>query len=104
MNTHLDKKIKELLESIDSFSKLEIRLECPLNSGIKVTISGVKNNEVFFPKIPNGIKAFFQFVNEAKQQREKFNVVLIDINADRTYKTTFLYDEELQKTADENVK
>ncbi len=66
MSTQLDNKIAELLTSIDSFSKLDIRLECPLDSGIKVTISGVKNNERFFPKIPNGVKAFYQFVTEAK--------------------------------------
>lgn len=107
MNSCIDEKIKSLIAVVQKpFQNVLIRIECPLDSGIKVECwrdsDGVKNAQI----IPGGVRPFFKFVEQYRNEEpgQKFNVINISVEPSEKYTVCFIFDEDVQREAEENIK
>lgn len=106
MSNLLDAKIKSIFETNPgSFSRIEISVECPLDSGLMVTSVGV-GEDGSIPLQFGGVKDFFLFVQSYRKNNpmEKFNRVSIVAEKSRIVDIAFLFDEELQKITMEDIR
>ena len=107
MNSYIEEKIKTLVTGIQSpFQQLSIRIECPLDSGIKVECWRVIDQEKISQAIPGGVRVFFQFIELIRKNEpsREFNVVTITADKTATYTVSFEFDAAVQRDAEENIK
>ena len=107
MNNFLDTKIAELVNvSEKPFQQITLRIECPLDSGIKVECWRMTNGTKHSQAIPGGVRLFFQFVEKLhkEQPSKKFNIVEIRVENTGKYTTAISFDALVQKQAEENIK
>lgn len=107
MKNFLDEKISAIVKNITTpFDCVNIRIECPLDTGIKVECKGQRGKEVFSPVIPGGIRIFFQFVEKVRHSTDidLFNIVDIKVSADGSYQYDVSFDKEIQNRAEENIR
>lgn len=107
MNSCIDEKIKSLIASIQKpYQQILVKIECPLDSGVKVECWRIINNEKYSQTILGGVRPFFQFVESAKKNEpnRKFNVVDITIDNAGKHTISFVFDENVQRQAEENIK
>lgn len=82
------------------FKSIDIRVECPLSSGVRVicSVSTNKGKKSITPAC--GSRPFFLFVNTQKMTTERdFNIVEFEILPDGSWSTKYSYDAVLQKKA-----
>lgn len=106
MDTQLQKKIDSIIDSLDNkFDWILIRLECPLESGIKIQISGSYKGEPIFPNIEGGIKDFFLYVKKVKQRNNNSEFNVIEFNVDKNKKIIIksFFDKVLQEQTEANI-
>ena len=97
--------IKEIANTAgNDFQHLYIRIECPLEGGIKVLCwKETKQGKEYLP-ITNGVKPFYLLVQKMKQENHiKFNIVEIETNKNFQCTTKTIWDEQLQKQAEQLV-
>ena len=107
MNSLIDEKIATIFNATQKpFQKILVRIECPLDSGIKAECWRICEQEKNSQAIPGGVRPFFQFVEAVHKAEPKriFNVIEFCIDQTGKYSTSFSYDEEVQKQAEENIK
>ena len=107
MKHFLDEKITAIVKNeTKQFDSINIRIECPFETGVKVECRGKRGVDEFFSSIPGGVRVFFQFVETVRNNKDvnRFNVVDIKIKADGKYTTDFSFDDQVQKNAEENVR
>lgn len=107
MNNAIDEKLKEIFKAaVRPFEELNVRVECPLDSGVKVVSWSVQDGKRTSQSIPGGVRSFFLYVRaqHSEHPKKKFNVVEFKTGEDGKWTPSFLYDEEVQKEAEENVK
>lgn len=106
MEKLLTKKIRELAKTVDQeFDTLRIRLECPLDSGVKIECWRVLGDKEFSQSVNIRLRDFFLFVRDVRiaNPEKKFNVVEVSYN-DTNTKIDYKFDEKLQQEADEYTK
>lgn len=101
----IHEKIKEIIVSEKrTFERIEIRIECPLDSGIGMKAKGICGNERFDIRV-EGLRPFFKFVEARKRDSsEKFNVMEISVLPNGEFTVATSFDGELQKLAEEMTK
>lgn len=107
MKHFLDEKISSIVKNeTKQFDSMNIRIECPFETGVKVECHGQRGADVFSPAIPGGVRTFFKFVEMVRKNNaaDRFNVVDIKIKSDGRYTTNFSFDDEVQRNAEENVR
>lgn len=107
MNNFLDTKIAEIVNvSEKPFQQIILRIECPLDSGIKVECWRIANGTRHSQAIPGGVRLFFQYVERihTEQPTKKFNVVEIKIENTGKYTAAISFDEVVQRQAEDNIK
>ena len=107
MNNILSKKMDLIIAGAqDKFDSIVVRIECPLDTGIKAECHGVKDGVKSNLLIPCGVRDFFLFVNEMRTKRasEKFNLVEIISDASKRLSVRFSFDENIQQRAEENIR
>ena len=107
MKHFLDEKISAIVKNITTpFDCVNIRIECPLDTGIKVECKGQRGRDMFSPVIPGGVRIFFQFVEKMRHRADtaQFNVVDIKVSADGSYQYDVIFDEKVQNDAEENIR
>lgn len=82
------------------FTSINIRVECPLPSGVRVICSISTNNGNLCITPICGCRPFFLFVKTQKSTAVRdFNIVEFEIQPDGSWHTKYLYNAELQKKA-----
>lgn len=107
MDNFLDTKIAEIVNvSEKPFQQITLRIECPLDSGIKVECWRIANGTKHSQTIPGGVRIFFQFVEKLhkEQPSKKFNVVEFRVENTGKYTIAISFDALVQKQAEENIK
>ena len=107
MNASIDAKIAEIVSAAQKpFDKVVVRIECPLDTGVKVECLHMTGQEKLAQAIPGGVRVFFQFVEKMHKEdpQRKFNVVEITADESGKYETSFFFDEAVQRQAEENIR
>lgn len=107
MNASIDAKIAEIVSAAQKpFNKVVVRIECPLETGIKVECWRMTDQGKLSNAIPGGVRVFFQFVDKIHKEepQRKFNVVEITADGSGKYETKFSFDEAVQRQAEENIR
>lgn len=96
--------IQKIVEEM-AFDTLEVRVECPLNSGVRVISQAVHQGKTVSVAVPGGVKPFYLFAEKEKKARsELFNVIIFSISSNGDYEVRFSYDDDLQKRVEQEVK
>ena len=107
MNNILERKISAIFDkNPGNFTRLEISIECPLDSGVSVTGKWIGSAGNAYAQF-GGAKDFFLYIEEYRKNNPNyvFNRVSMIANSDsRTMDVNFLFDEELQKRTEENMR
>lgn len=107
-NEIIQKKIDEIYaHEINGLSSLTVIIECPLDSGIKVRITGSAHNGIVSPQL-SGVRDFYNYIKEyrANYPDKRFNIVRITANGPKLSirSIDMLFDPELQIQADADSK
>ena len=106
MSNILERKIKSIFSNNpENFTRLEISIECPLESGVKVTGEWIGNGKNAYPQLDNAWD-FLLYVKEYRKNNPDhlFNRVSIIANDSQIVDIAFSFDEVLQQQTMENIK
>ena len=105
MNDILERKILSIFDkNPNNFSRLEISIECPLDSGVSVTGAWIGVGGNVQPQF-DGVRDFFLYIKEYRKSNPDhlFNRVSIVASDSRIIDVSFFFDEKLQKETMENI-
>jgi len=105
MNIVLEEKIKSIFDvNSGNFTRLEISIECPLNSGIRVTGEWIGSEGNAFVQF-GGVKDFFLYVKEYRKNNPDHLFNRISIIADNSHivDVAFSFDEVLHEQTMKNI-
>lgn len=106
MTALLENIIKHINELNNyQLSRLEIKIDCPLDSGVTVTAVGIREDRKIEPQL-GGVKDFFHFVQEYRSEHptERFNRIVLIAENGIINKVSFSFDDELHKETMDNVR
>lgn len=105
MNSIIEKKISSVFDTKPSnFSRLEISIECPLDSGVRATGKWVGNESSIHAQF-GGVKDFFLYITEYRKNNPNhlFNRILITAENSKIIDISFSFDEILHAKTMENI-
>lgn len=105
MNKTLETKIDSIFNTNSgNYSRLEISIECPLDSGLKATGRLIGEDCETFPRL-GSIKDFFIYVSEYRNEHpeHQFNRMSIVASNSKDIDVMFSFDEDLQRQTMENI-
>lgn len=102
---NINSAIGEIIDSLnESFNSIVIRIECPLNTGIRVSCKMHTTDGVKSIPLACGSRPFFYFAKTEKAASKKdINVVEITIQPNGVWSVQCDYDFNLQKHAQEMI-
>lgn len=95
--------IRHVVE-VNHFDAIDIRVECPLVSGVRVIPTGQLRGQNVKIVLPDGVRVFYEFAQQERRKRNGvFNVIEIHVDGKGAYSYTVHFDNVLQKRTEENI-
>ena len=105
MRDILERKLSSIFNNIegDCF-RLELSIECPLDSGLKATGVLFGGEGETYPNL-GSVKDFFLYVSEYRKENPEhsFNRIKIVASSSKEFDVMFSFDEDLHRRTMENI-